>query len=93
VILGRLWVSKKTKFHAKDFAMRRDYDIVEELPNGSRIWRACVTGRFEAQRKLLDLAEHSENAFLMIDANDGEQCLPPLGHNPIEHAAKKAAAG
>jgi hypothetical protein len=29
--------------------MRRDYDVFEKFPDGSVIWRACITGRHEAQ--------------------------------------------
>jgi hypothetical protein len=47
--------------------MRRDFDIFEKFPDGSTLWRACVPGRFEAQRKMQEFAEHSENEFYAID--------------------------
>ncbi len=47
--------------------MRRDFDILEKFPDGSTLWRACVNGRFEAQRKMHELAEHSGNEFFLID--------------------------
>ena len=47
--------------------MRRDYDIVEKFPDGSTLWRACVAGRCEAQRRIHELREHSENEFFLID--------------------------
>jgi len=47
--------------------MRRDYDVFEKFPDGSTLWRACVCGRFAAQRKIQELAEHSENEFFTID--------------------------
>jgi hypothetical protein len=47
--------------------MRRDFDIFEKFKDGSTIWRACVRGRFEAKRKMQELAEHSDNEFLVID--------------------------
>jgi hypothetical protein len=56
--------------------MRRDYDIFEQSPDGSIRWRACVTGNFEAQRKIQELTEHSESQFLKIDIHAGE--LPPF---------------
>jgi hypothetical protein len=49
--------------------MRPEYDIFEKLPDGSANWRACVPGQFEAERKLHDLAEHSENEFFAIEIN------------------------
>ncbi len=55
--------------------MRRDYDIFEKFPDGSTIWRACVHGQFEAIRKVQELAELSENEFMVIGFQ-GED-LPP----------------
>jgi hypothetical protein len=34
---------------------------------GSTLWRACVTGRFEAVRKMQELEEHSGNEFFLMD--------------------------
>ena len=53
--------------------MRREYDVFERFPDGSSIWRATVAGRYEAQRKMQELAELSENAFFTIDIQAGEQ--------------------
>lgn len=47
--------------------MRRDYDVFEKFPDGSTLWRACVTGRYEAQRKMQELREHSENEIFILD--------------------------
>lgn len=47
--------------------MRRDFDIFEKFPDGSTLWRACVPGWFEAQRKMQEFAERSENEFYAID--------------------------
>jgi hypothetical protein len=55
--------------------IRRDYDIFERFPDGSTLWKACVRGRFEAQRKIDEFAERSENQFFMIDIQ--EQFLSP----------------
>ena len=49
--------------------MRPEYDIFEKLPDGSSIWRVCVPGQYEAERKLDELAEHSENEFFAIEIN------------------------
>jgi len=45
----------------------RDYDIFEEMPDGQRLWRARVVGQWQAERKLQELAEHSENEFVAVD--------------------------
>ena len=49
--------------------MRPEYDIFEKLPDGSSDWRVCVPGQYEAECKLQDLAEHSENEFFAIEIN------------------------
>jgi hypothetical protein len=58
--------------------IRHDYDIFEKFPDGSTLWRACVRGRFEAQRKISELAERSENKFYMIDIQDHFLVQPAL---------------
>ena len=55
--------------------MRRDFDIFERFPDGSCVWRACVSGQYEAQRKIQELAESSENEFFGIDIQT-EEFLP-----------------
>jgi len=49
--------------------MRPEYDIFEKFSDGSSNWRTCVAGQHEAERKLQQLAEHSENEFLAIEVN------------------------
>jgi hypothetical protein len=55
--------------------MRRDYDIFEKFTDGSTLWRICVRGRYEATRKMQELAERSDNEFLLIDIQ-AERFLP-----------------
>jgi hypothetical protein len=55
--------------------MLRDYDVFEKFPDSSVIWRACVPGRYEAQRKILELQEYSENEFFILDIQN--EFLPP----------------
>jgi hypothetical protein len=52
--------------------MRRNYDIFEKFPDGSTLWRACVAGRYEAQRKMQAMAEFSDNSFYAIDIQANE---------------------
>jgi hypothetical protein len=72
--------------------MLRNFDIIEKLPDGSMIWRACVFGQFEAERKLQELAEHSKNQFLAVDIGSGEPLLTvaPQKSRPV---IRKAATG
>jgi len=53
--------------------MRRKYDIFERFPDGSSLWRACIQGQFDAQRKIQELAEHSKNEFFAIDLRTNER--------------------
>jgi hypothetical protein len=55
--------------------MRRQYDIYELMEDGSPLWRCCVIGKFEAERKLLDLSEHSTNEFFAIEDSNGHERL------------------
>ena len=52
--------------------MQRDYEIFEKFPDGSSILRACVSGRYDAQRRVHELSERSENKFFAIDVKAGE---------------------
>lgn len=52
--------------------MRRDYDVFEKFPDGSTLWRACVVGRYEAQRTIHELTERSDNEFVLLDIQAGE---------------------
>jgi hypothetical protein len=72
--------------------MRRDFDIFEKFPDGSTLWRACVNGRYEAQRKAQEFAEHSENEFYMIDIQAVELLPPHAVRNTSQVRAKRAAA-
>jgi hypothetical protein len=74
--------------------MRRDYEIFEKFPDGSTLWRACVSGRFEAQRKLQEFAEFSPNDFFVIDIQ-ATQILPPrmADGNSRQRSKSVAAAG
>jgi hypothetical protein len=58
--------------------MRHDYDIFEKFPDGSTIWRVCMSGRFEAERKMKELAEHSKNQFYAIDIMVNRPIAPRL---------------
>ena len=72
--------------------MLRDFDVFEVFPDGTSIWRACVSGQFAAERKLQELAEHSDNQFLAVDARSGAR-LAIAAPKKSALAAKKAANG
>ncbi len=73
--------------------VRKPYDVFEKFPDGSTLWRTCVIGRFEAYRKMRELAEHSGNEFFVIDIPEDE--FPPTTAAPktIRPLVKSAAAG
>jgi hypothetical protein len=63
--------------------MRRVYDVFEKFPDRSTLWRATITGRFEAERKLQELTESSGNEFFLIDIQAGQQfSINSLRANP-----------
>jgi len=47
--------------------VRHSFDIFEKFPDGSTLWRACVSGRYETHRKIQELTEHSKNDFYAIN--------------------------
>jgi hypothetical protein len=49
-----------------DGSTNRDYDIFEELPDGEKVWRACVVGMENVELKLGELARESNNKFLAL---------------------------
>jgi hypothetical protein len=71
--------------------MRREYDVFEKFPDGSTLWRACVTGRYEAQRKIHELREHSENDFIFLDIH--AQSFIPTKVTTRTRLEPKATAG
>jgi hypothetical protein len=77
----------------ENLMMRRDYDIFEKFSDGCTLWRACVSGRYEAHRKMQELAELSENDFFLIDIQATE-LLPSdcNSENPSGPRTKSSAA-
>ncbi len=73
--------------------MQRNFDIFEKFPDGSTTWRTCVSGQFETDRKLAELAEHSENEFVAVDIQAGNRFPANAGPRKSYPLAKKAAAG
>ena len=73
--------------------IRRDYDIFEKFPDGSTLWRACVRGRFEAQRKMDELAERSDNRFYMIGIEEPVLSQPVLAPMKSKPSVRSAVAG
>ena len=73
--------------------MRREYDVFEKFSDGSTLWRATVTGRFEAVRKVQEFREHSENDFFALDVQAGKHLQPTLagGHSrPVQQGVAVA---
>ena len=71
--------------------MRPEYDIFEKLPDGSSIWRVCVPGQYDAERKLQELAEHSVNEFFAIEINSRQlQPFIVLPSHPLGHIARRS---
>jgi len=69
--------------------MRHVYDIFERFPDASTLWRASVVGRFEANRRMQELAEYSRNEFFLIavPATDFPPAAPALkGSRQLTHA-------
>jgi hypothetical protein len=70
--------------------MRHNFDIFEKFPDGSTLWRACVSGSYETQRKIQDFSEHSKNQFYAIDILVSERIPSPV--KSVSRPAAKAAS-
>lgn len=71
--------------------LRREYDIFEKFPDGSTLWRACVSGRYGAQRRMQELAEFSDNEFFVIDIQATEFLPDNLADSNQRPKARSAA--
>jgi hypothetical protein len=71
--------------------MRREYDVFEKFSDGSTLWRATVTGRFEALRKMQEFGEHSDNEFFTLDVQAGKHLQPKLFSSNARPMTKSAA--
>jgi len=83
--------AESTKIPERGVTMRRDYDVFEKFPDGSTLWRVCVSGRYEALRKVQELRERSENEFFTLDIQSHE--FMPASRPTHSRLAAKAAAG
>jgi hypothetical protein len=55
-----------------DDSANLDYDVFEELPDGSTVWRACVFGMANVELKLRELAKGTENKLFALYLRDPE---------------------
>ena len=72
--------------------MRREYDVFERFADGSTLWRATVVGRFEALRKMQELAELSDNEFMTLDIQAAKPLQAKLVLQSPKPIVKPAAA-
>ena len=72
---------------------RRDFDLFEKFADGSSLWRTCASGQIDAQQKLQNLADHSENEFYSIDIETGELLPFNLAPSNSRKQLKRAANG
>jgi hypothetical protein len=71
--------------------MLPEYDIFEKLPDGSSIWRGCVPGQYDTERKLQDLAEHLVNEVFAVEINSRQlQQFIVLRSKSHEHIARRS---
>jgi hypothetical protein len=66
--------------------MRHDFDIFEKFRDGSTLWRACVSGWYEAEREMQVLAGRSKSEFYAIDVQANEVVAPS-----VKRASRAAA--
>jgi len=68
----------------------RDYDVFEEMPDGSTIWRGCVFGMANVELKLRELAKTTSNKLFALNLQD--RSLPAVRPSkaPDKQQARRA---
>jgi hypothetical protein len=69
----------------------RDYDVFEELPDGSTIWRACVFGMVNVELKLRELAKETGNKLFALNLQD--RTLPVINRSNARAVQQPRRAG
>jgi hypothetical protein len=58
-----------------DDSTRREYDVFEEFPDGSTVWRACIFGMQNVELKLLELSRGSRNKLFALSLQDRDNAV------------------
>jgi len=71
----------------------RDYDIFEEFPDGSTVWRGTVFGMHNVEAKLVELSRGSGNKLFALSLQDGTNTVIHLrqGGRPSAGQLKRTA--
>jgi hypothetical protein len=64
---------QRTYYKLPENSTNRDYDIFEEFPDGSTVWRACVFGMGNVKLKLQELANETTNKCFALNLRDATQ--------------------
>ena len=64
-----------TQYKIPEEWANRDYEIFEEFPDGSTVWRACVFGMENVELKLRELAKGTSNKFFAVSLQDRSQAV------------------
>lgn len=71
--------------------MRHLYEIFEQFPDDSSLWRESALGAKKAQRKLMEMTRRSINPIYAIDLTSGE--IIRVDENRGENKISIATAG
>jgi hypothetical protein len=77
-----------TKFPEK--SALRNYDLFEELPDGSTVWKGFVSGMENVELRLQELGRASTHKFVAVKLDDHEPAIRPLrspAKQDIRHAS------
>ena len=58
----------------------RDYDIFEEFPDGSTVWRGTVFGMQNVEAKLVELSRGARTKLFALSLQDGANTIIHLRH-------------
>jgi hypothetical protein len=69
----------------------RDYDVFEEFPDGSTVWRACVFGMGNVELKLRELAKETTNKFFALSLLDRNQAVIRPFNSALKQDLRRAS--
>ena len=67
-----------------------DFDLFEEYPDGTTIWRCCVCGMREAESRLLELRKETSNKLFALNLKDGSRPVIAPAALPARRTVRQA---
>jgi hypothetical protein len=67
-----------------------EYDVFEEYPDGTAVWRACVCGMKEAEAKVMELRRETPNKLFALNLSDDLRAIVAPAGLPARRTVRRA---